>query len=190
MSQFKVFISLPFYLFISTCGASSTTMPQDIIATAMPQIQKPALEISCQDLQNPAYQQVIMNAINEIRQHPRQCGQQYFAAVAPLRWNSGLHRSSLAHAQDMAEHNFLGHTSSTGLNLRSRLQLYQVKTRGGGENVARGQKNLDEVMATWGSSPVHCSNLMQSKFTDYAVACSFDESEKPKAYWVQQFGVR
>ena len=37
-----------------------------------------------------AYQQVIMNAINEIRQHPRQCGQQYFAAVAPLRWNSGL----------------------------------------------------------------------------------------------------
>ena len=189
MSQFKVFISLPFYLFISTCGASSTTMPQDI-ATPVRQIQKPALEISCQDLQNPAYQQVIMNAINEIRQHPRQCGQQYFAAVAPLRWNSGLHRSSLAHAQDMAEHNFLGHRSSTGLNLRSRLQLYQVKTRGGGENVARGQKNLDEVMAGWVSSPVHCSNLMQSKFTDYAVACSFDQSEKPKAYWVQQFGVR
>ena len=189
MSQFKVFISLPFYLFISTCGASSTTMPQDI-ATPVRQIQKPTLEISCQDLQNPAYQQVIMNAINEIRQHPRQCGQQYFAAVAPLRWNSGLHRSSLAHAQDMAEHNFLGHSSSTGLNLRSRLQLYQVKTRGGGENVARGQKNLDEVMAGWVSSPAHCSNLMQSKFTDYAVACSVDQSEKSKAYWVQQFGVR
>lgn len=194
MKHLYVF-TLPCFIMITACSVSSPTLSSSqessrLSTTAVPQIQKSPIDITCQDLQNPAYQQAMLASINQIRQHPRQCGQQYFPAVPPLTWNNSLHTSSFAHAQDMATHNFLGHTSSNGLNLRSRFQLYHVKTHGGAENVARGQKNLDEVMASWLSSPIHCSNLMQSRFTDYAVACAPDQSAKQKSYWTQQFGVR
>ena len=84
----------------------------------------------------------------------------------------------------------LGHTSSTGLDLKARLKQSEFNGRGGGENAARGQKNLNEVMSVWLTSPVHCSNLMHHKFTDYAIACTSDQSAKQKSYWTQQFGVR
>ena len=71
-----------------------------------------------------------------------------------------------------------------------RPQTSATQGRGGGENVARGQKNLNEVLTTWLNSPMHCANIMNPKFTDYAVACTFDSTEKQKPYWAQQFGIR
>ena len=181
----------PLFFILSACNANApqtATTEENLIS--VPQIQIATTEIRCQDIQNPAYQQMIMNAINEIRQHSRQCGQQYFPAAAPLKWNQHLYHSAFAHAEDMANHAFLGHISTTGLDLKARLKQYGFKGRGGGENVARGQKSLNEVMAVWLASPVHCSNLMHPKFTDYAVACTLDQTAKQKSYWTQQFGVR
>ncbi len=191
MNQRNLFCSLIGFILLSACNTSATTAtPQENATSSVAQIQIETTEIRCQDLQNPAYQQVIIHAINEIRQHPRQCGQQHFAAAAPLRWNQHLYQSAFAHAEDMASHNILGHISSTGLYLKARLKQSEFKGRGGGENVARGQKNLNEVMSVWLASPVHCSNLMHPKFTDYAIACTSDQSAKQKSYWTQQFGVR
>ncbi len=90
----------------------------------------------------------------------------------------------------MATHNFLGHIGSTGLDLKSRLKLYNSLGKANGENVASGQKTLNEVMTKWLASPLHCSNLMNPKFTTYAIACASDQSVKQKSYWTQQFGTR
>lgn len=181
----------PLFFILSACNtnAPQTTMAEENLVS-VPQIQIATTEIHCQEIQNPAYQQMIINAINEIRQQGRQCGKQYFAAVTPLKWNQNLYDSAVAHTKDMASHAFLGHISTTGLDLKARLKQYSFKGKGGGENVARGQKNLNEVMAVWLASPVHCSNLMHPKFTDYAVACTLDQTAKQKSYWTQQFGVR
>ena len=187
MDKLKLLLIFPF--FISACSANTQDSSTQV-SPSVNQISKSAIEITCQDLQNPAYQQSILNAINEIRQHPRHCGQKLYPAVAPLVWNSHLYNSAFAQSEDMAKYNFLGHVSTAGLDLKARLKLYHFKGRGGGENVARGQKNLNEVMATWLASPVHCANLMHPKFTDYALACTSDQSAKQKAYWTQQFGVR
>ena len=84
------------------------------------------------------------NAINEIRQHPRQCGQQYFSAAKPLSWNNNLYQGASAHSKDMANNNFLGHVGSTGLDLRARLKKYHMLSKANGENVASGQKTLNE----------------------------------------------
>lgn len=181
----------PLFFILSACNTNAlqtATAEENLVS--VPQIQIATTEIRCQDIQNPAYQQMIINAINEIRQQGRQCGKQYFADVAPLKWNQNLYDSAVAHTKDMASHAFLGHISTTGLDLKARLKQYGFKGKGGGENVARGQKNLNEVMATWLASSLHCSNLMHPKFTDYAVACSLDQTAKQKSYWTQQFGVR
>lgn len=189
MNYLYTFLSIPLLVLLPACSSNTPSIAQDP-PPLVPQIQKPPIGIRCQDLQNPAYQQVLLDAINEIRQHPRQCGGQHFPAVAPLRWNNHLYQSALAHAEDMAQYSVLGHVSSTGQDFRTRLKQTQFKGRGGGENVARGQKNLNDVMATWLASPVHCHNLMHPKFTDYALACTVDASAKQKSYWTQQFGVR
>lgn len=188
MKLLKPLSSLSCLMVLSACSTSTpaTSQQQSLTVT---QINRPSVSIRCQDIQNPAYRQAILNAINEIRKHPHQCGGQHFPAVAPLKWNNGLSQSAFAHAQDMAQHAMLGHTSSTGHDFKSRLKT-QFKGHGGGENVARGQNSLNEVMATWLASPVHCRNLMHPKFTDYAIACTVDPSAKQKSYWTQQFGVQ
>ncbi|MCH7336012.1 CAP domain-containing protein [Acinetobacter sp. NIPH 2699] len=190
MNDLKLFIQIPFLISITACSSASTPNISQEPKQSVIQIQKASAKITCQDLQNPAYQQAIVTAINEIRRQPRQCGQRHFPTAPPLIWNNQLYQSAFAHTKDMTEHNFLGHVSSTGLDLKARLKLYQFKGRGGGENVAHGQKDLNEVIASWLTSPVHCSNIMQPKFTDYAIACAPDQSAQQRNYWTQQFGVR
>ncbi|MFI8011258.1 CAP domain-containing protein [Acinetobacter sp. ABJ_C4_1] len=189
MSLLKTCSLLPITLFIGACSANTLAIPTDS-TTSIAQIQNNSNEISCQDLQNPAYQQAVLNTINQIRQQSRQCGQQYFSATTPLSWNNNLYQGALSHSQDMATHNFLGHVGSTGLDLKSRLKLYNTLGKANGENVASGQKTLGQVMSKWLTSPLHCSNLMNPKFTTYAIACASAQSVKQKSYWTQQFGTR
>lgn len=189
MNLLKPLTCLTCLVLLSACSTSTPATSQEQSFTVA-QIDKSTATIRCQDIQNPAYRQTILNAINQIRQHPRQCGGQHLPAVVPLKWNNALSQSAFAHAQDMAQHSMLGHVSSTGQDFRTRLKQTTFKGRGGGENVARGQNSLNEVIATWLASPVHCRNLMHPKFTDYAIACTVDQSAKQKSYWTQQFGVR
>ncbi|MFZ5393242.1 CAP domain-containing protein [Acinetobacter seifertii] len=189
MNLLKVSTLLPFSFILAAYSMNASSMPP-ALSTSTLQAQKSPIEISCQDLQNPAYQQAILNTINQIRKQSRQCGQQYFSATTPLSWNNNLYQGALSHSQDMATHNFLGHIGSTGLDLKSRLKLYNSLGKANGENVASGQKTLNEVMTKWLASPLHCSNLMNPKFTTYAIACASDQSAKQKSYWTQQFGTR
>ncbi|MDP0858883.1 hypothetical protein, partial [Klebsiella pneumoniae] len=69
------------------------------LSSSTPQVQKSSIEISCQDLQNSAYRQAVLNAINQIRQDSRQCGQQYFSAAKPLSWNNNLYQGANAHSK-------------------------------------------------------------------------------------------
>jgi len=187
MRPLKICSLLPVTLFIGACSSNTLAIPTDTTAS-LTQMQKASNEINCQDLQNPAYQQAVLNTINQIRQQSRQCGQQYFPATKPLSWSNNLYKGALSHSEDMAAHNFLGHVGSTGLDLKSRLKLYNTLGKANGENVASGQKTLGQVMSRWLASSQHCSNLMNPKFTTYAIACASDQSVKQKSYWTQQFG--
>ena len=75
MKSIQVLILFP--LFISGCSISTPTHSQEN-STSISQVQKLSTEIRCEDLQNPAYQQTILQSINEIRQQARQCGQRHF----------------------------------------------------------------------------------------------------------------
>lgn len=77
MSLLKVCNLLSSGLVISACSVSSSSMPPSITPSTT-QVETPPIKISCQDLQNPAYQQAVLKIINQIRQQSRQCGQQYY----------------------------------------------------------------------------------------------------------------
>ena len=54
-----------------------------------------------------------------------------------------------------------------------------------GENIARGQKTADKVMAAWMSSDGHMRNILRESFGSIGVACV----KKGNIYhWVQIFG--
>ena len=54
-----------------------------------------------------------------------------------------------------------------------------------GENIARGQKTVDKVMAAWMSSDGHMRNILRTGYGSIGVACV----KKGNIYhWVQLFG--
>ena len=144
-------------------------------------------KISCDDIQNPQYQQAVLNAINVIRHQPQQCGKIAYSATHSLKWNNQLQMSSTAHAQDISQRQILSHVGRGGENLRFRIKKTGYKG-GGGENLATGQTNLKQVLENWlALSPGHCDNLMKPQFKDYAIACSRNPTTH-RTYWVQHFG--
>ena len=52
-----------------------------------------------------------------------------------------------------------------------------------GENLAGGPETLDEALAVWIASPVHCENLMWPAFTEFGLAC-VRGTGKFQRYWV------
>ena len=162
----------------------STTLPTQ---NTPDQILASFENISCDDIQNPQYQQAVLNAINVIRHQPQQCGKIAYSATNSLRWNNQLQASSIAHAQDISQRQLLSHVGRGGENLRFRIKQTGYKG-GGGENLATGQSNLKQVLENWLSlSPGHCDNLMKPQFKDYAISCIRNETTR-RTYWVQHFG--
>lgn len=53
------------------------------------------------------------------------------------------------------------------------------------ENIARGQKSADKVMAAWMSSSGHRQNILRSSYGSIGVACV---KVNKLYYWVQLFG--
>ena len=144
-------------------------------------------KISCDDIQNPQYQQAVLNAINVIRHQPQQCGKIAYSATHSLKWNNQLQTSSTAHALDISQRQILSHVGRSGENLRARIKKTGYKG-GGGENLATGQSNLNQVLENWlALSPGHCGNLMKPQFKDYAIACVRNDVTH-RTYWVQHFG--
>lgn len=60
-----------------------------------------------------------------------------------------------------------------------------VSTAAKGENIARGQKTVDKVMAAWMSSDGHRRNILREGYETIGVACV---KEGNIYHWVQLFG--
>ena len=56
-----------------------------------------------------------------------------------------------------------------------------------GENIAAGQKSVDEVVAGWLSSPGHCANIMKAEFTAMGAARVEASDPRYSPLWTQVF---
>jgi len=145
-------------------------------------------------------QQKLLDAINKERSQSRTCGSRgTFPAVPRLTWNDKLHSSALEHVTDLAYSNTFSHDGSgtkydiTGQGKPSK--FYERIVQNGyqnyysvGENIAGGQRSVEEVMKAWMASPGHCVNIMKSTYTQVGIAIIIKADSDYQIYWGQNFG--
>ena len=135
-----------------------------------------------------SFQNEFLTRVNNVRKSGCKCGRFYMPPVEPLSWNGLLESSAFAHAQDMHRRRYFAHTSLSGKTIKNRLEeagytLTGMRSYAFGENIALGQKSIDQVMKSWLKSEGHCKNIMNKNFKEIGVA-------QNNFYWVQDFGMR
>ncbi len=129
-----------------------------------------------------------LSRINQMRHKGCNCGHLFMPPAPPLTWNADLESAARAHALDMSERNYFSHTSKSGWSMSDRAMaagygFKGFKSYAVGENIARGQMSIAEVMNGWLHSEDHCRNLMNPAFKEVGIA-------QIDTYWVQDFGGR
>ena len=103
-------------------------------------------------------QSAIVAAINSTRAHN---------GKPPLQYSSRLEAAARSQANLMASKDQLSH--NLGVTLRQRVSAagYDGAV---GENVAGGQKSLEQAIEGWLNSPAHRNTLLSTRFTEFGLA--------------------
>jgi uncharacterized protein YkwD len=113
------------------------------------------------------------------------------AGAPPLRSNADLDQAAQRHAQDMLARDYFAHESPEGKTVRDRARAVGYDWRRIGENIAKGQFSVDEVMETWMNSPGHRRNILDPAFKELGVGLALGRSGKGyQVVWAQAFGTR
>jgi uncharacterized protein YkwD len=89
------------------------------------------------------------------------------------------------HAADMARRGYFAHESPSGDRAGERVQDAGYRWSRYGENIARGQDSVAEVVDGWMHSPEHRENIMDCRLHQMGVGLAFSSDRTP--YWVQDF---
>ena len=111
--------------------------------------------------------------------------------LPPLTANGALSAAAQGHANWLANNDQRGHTGAGGSTPQQRITAagYPAGPGGGtGENAARGQPTVTEVMQDWMGSAGHLSNILEPQFTEMGVGYAYRPSGSSKHYWVVTFG--
>ncbi len=127
--------------------------------------------------------QLMLDAVNQLRSQGCYCGRRYMPAVPPLHWNDTLYMSAMNHAIEMHDFDFFAHYSKDGKNIGERLDGFDYPWQFAGENLGEGQTSFPEVLSDWINSRSHCRMLMNPNMKEMAVA-------RYKNIWVQHFGTK
>ncbi len=111
------------------------------------------------------------------------CGNTLYQAAAPLAWNGKLFDAAAGHSLDMANNNYFSHTSQDGRSFSQRISDAGYAWSAVGENIAAGQRTVEDVMNGWLQSPGHCANIMNGSFTEVGVSCVSNDASSYKQYW-------
>lgn len=124
----------------------------------------------------------MLQAVNQVRREGATCGGVRMGPAKPLVWDARLERAADAHAGDMARHGYLSHRDRAGRGTGDRVRDAGYSWRRVGENLARNQDSVREVVADWLESPTHCRTLLDPSMAEIGAA-------ERGGYWVQVFGV-
>lgn len=134
--------------------------------------------------------QKVLEQINSARNQPRQCGNQAFAATAPLTWNATLATAAETHSRDMANNNYFDHKDRDNHTPGDRAELAGYSGQQIGENIAAGQDTARKVVDGWLASPGHCANVMNPQFRELGAAYALDPKSDAGIYWTALFGTQ
>jgi uncharacterized protein YkwD len=133
--------------------------------------------------------QDILALVNAARARPRTCETQAFGPAGPLTWNPLLGRAALVHSIDMAQKHYFNHKQPDGSLPADRATAAGYRWVRVGENIASGQRTVEDAVASWLDSPGHCANIMNPAFTEMGAAYAINPQNRNRtAYWTQVFG--
>lgn len=97
----------------------------------------------------------------------------------PLRYNTRLETAARSQANLMARKDQLSH--DLGVTLRQRVSAagYDGAV---GENVAGGQKSLEQAITSWLNSPGHRDTLLSTRFEEFGLAVAAVPAERQSRY--------
>jgi uncharacterized protein YkwD len=109
------------------------------------------------------------------------------AGVTPLQPCPSLRRAAQGYAGLMASTGAFGHMGPDGTAPWDRMRAQGFQWRVAGENIAAGQRSVDEVMRAWMASPEHHAQLLDPRMHRVGFGFATDGSSG-RTYWVQDFG--
>jgi uncharacterized protein YkwD len=131
----------------------------------------------------------LLTLVNQARAVPRTCGAETFGAVPPLAWNDTLSAAALGHSKDMADKHYFSHKEPGGSDPAARATRAGYRWTRVSENIAVGQRTVEEAVAGWLDSPGHCANIMNAAMTEMGAAYAVNPAnENHTVYWTQMFG--
>ena len=102
------------------------------------------------------------------------------AGLKPLTSDGPLTAMAMDKAKDMYSNGYFDHTSPTYGSPFDMMKAYGIKYTYAGENIAKGQRDPQEVMTAWMNSAGHRQNILNPNYTKIGVAYYNGE-------WVQEF---
>jgi uncharacterized protein YkwD len=129
----------------------------------------------------------VLELVNQARAGKRRCGMRSYRPVGPVKLVTALNRAALRHAEDMAQHSFMGHTGRDGSAPGDRALRAGYSWRAIGENVAQGSNTPEQAVADWLASPEHCATLMNGTYSEMGVAFAVNPNSAAGIYWSQVF---
>jgi uncharacterized protein YkwD len=126
---------------------------------------------------------LLVNSINEVRNTGCKCGKRFYRPVGNVSWNDTLFTSAEDYAKYMTSGNFFSHVGPDGKNIGQRVEKFGYDWQFIGENLGKGQVDVDELIADWKKSYTHCILLMDPRFTEMGLA-------EYEGYWVLHLGKR
>lgn len=125
----------------------------------------------------------MIQRINHYRQKGCKCGSTMYPPVPPLRWNKTLEKAAKAHVKDMVRNQLFSHTGSDGSSPAERVDRVGYRWSATAENIAHGQRSVDEAIDAWIKSEGHCKNIMRANYREMAIA-------HEDTYWTQVFATK
>ncbi len=106
--------------------------------------------------------------------------------IDTLVWNETLAAAARVQANYLYNKRKLSHTGSFGSSVGSRTKKLGYKWSACGENLAKGQESIPEVIKAWMQSPGHRRNILDPNFAEFGAAVLMGKDGQ--LIWVQVFG--
>lgn len=109
-------------------------------------------------------------AVNQQRATGAVCGSHWYPPAPALRLERRLELAAERHTADMVDNGFFSHVGTGGTTIGQRVTRQGYSWWTVGENIAWGQRSVQEVVTAWMNSPGHCSSIMNRDFKELGAA--------------------
>jgi uncharacterized YkwD family protein len=120
-----------------------------------------------------AYEQQVVDLTNKERAK---------YGLPPLKVDLALSKVAREKSRDMAVNHYFSHNSPTYGSPFDMMRKFGISYTAAGENIAKGQRTPQEVVAAWMNSAGHRANILNKNYTHIGVG--FEENGY---IWTQQF---